>query len=309
MVKIDFVIVGAQRGGSTALSDEFNGYDGVYVPELELPVFEPKFCNPGALKELDKYFSQGAKLKGIKRPDYLANPVAARNIAHHCEDAHIVAVLRDPIQRFVSAAYWYQYAQLIPVQSLSSIVREAQAFEGSWTEAAMHGNHYAALVNNSLYGQHLTHYRQLFGAESLHVVFQDQLVEDGAAREVAGSLISSISSGHHHYVGHGIVRRNAGIYDPRRLRVLSRRPSTFKWEDWHRFQYIENRLLLTPAKTVASRMFHVLDKYFLRFCLRQNRPQELSAAEEAYLTAVFADDLTRNPINELPARWLTRYGV
>ena len=118
MTSLDFVIVGAQKAGTSALSKFLADVPGVYLPRGEVPLFEsPHFESGGvdALKFLMRDQSAMA-VRGIKRPNYLGLEVIPARISQAFPNVNIIIVLRDPLLRAVSAYLHYvEYSHLPPI--------------------------------------------------------------------------------------------------------------------------------------------------------------------------------------------------
>ena len=111
---------------------------------------------------------------GEATPTYLAAPGALERIASTLPDVRLVAILRDPVDRFWSQ-YWY--------------ARRARAVEGrSVTEVL--ADDPAPYLEPGRYGHHLGRVLELFDRTQLHVVLLPELRSDPDAthRELAVHL-------------------------------------------------------------------------------------------------------------------------
>jgi hypothetical protein len=102
------LVIGAQRSGSTYLSEALDAHPQITMARPALP--EPKvFCDADkAARGLDWYhhtlFGHAGQepLLGDKSTSYLEDPKAPARAADMLGEAHVVALLRDPVQRAVS---------------------------------------------------------------------------------------------------------------------------------------------------------------------------------------------------------------
>lgn len=105
----DFLVIGAARCGTTALSRWLDDHDDVWIArQKELRFFD---VETNWARGLDWYRDQFADappdaLVGEASPGYLYVPEAAPRIAETVPDARLVAILRDPIERAWSH-YWF----------------------------------------------------------------------------------------------------------------------------------------------------------------------------------------------------------
>lgn len=102
----NFAIVGAQKSASTFLQACLNDHPDVYLPHGETPFFESPDYEQSDIQKLEKIFeTRSEKCLGIKRPSYIGKPEVPERIASHLPNAKLIAVLRNPIDRAISAYY------------------------------------------------------------------------------------------------------------------------------------------------------------------------------------------------------------
>ncbi|NNM32947.1 MAG: hypothetical protein HKO53_07755 [Gemmatimonadetes bacterium] len=180
---MDFVLIGAQKAGSTFLHHAILHHPGLRMPVGEVPVFEYPTYSPGALEWLDGLLSQtpGGAVRGIKRPDYLGRPEAPRLIHRHAPDCRLLVVLREPVSRTVSAYYHYMrrghLPALPPDEGIPLLIEGA--FDEAWPRAW-------EVLAFSRYGECLDRYLDLFRPEQLCLLVQDDVIRDpsGALRRI-----------------------------------------------------------------------------------------------------------------------------
>lgn len=106
MSRRHFLVVGAQRSGTTWLHDQLAGHPQIAMARPARP--EPKvFLSPDPVDAADyraRYFGHaGAEdLLGEKSTSYLESPTAPASVAAALGEARIVVQLRDPVARAVS---------------------------------------------------------------------------------------------------------------------------------------------------------------------------------------------------------------
>src|SRR5262245_35984407 len=127
----DFLILGAQKSGTSTLATALGRHPDIYIPWMkEAHYFHTKDARADA-PEYQAFFSdrQGERFAGEATPDYLYVAEAAINIARELPEARFVVILRNPVDRAYSA-YWH--------------ARRAGAIEGSFEEGlACEGLHLA----------------------------------------------------------------------------------------------------------------------------------------------------------------------
>lgn len=173
----NFLVIGAQRAGTTLLHQLLATHPDVYVP------FQRK-----ELHYFDRYFERGDRwysgyfpdehadrrylAVGEVTPDYLAHPQAPDRIHATLPRCRLIAILRDPVARAFS---WYQYSRRNG--------DERRPFERFLDEDPI-------AVEYGLYHKHLSRYWQLVPPHPLQVLIYEDLVADPlrAARALASFL-------------------------------------------------------------------------------------------------------------------------
>ena len=80
----------------------------IWMPRGETPYFEdPDYHQSTPDEFLSQFPHESGKLIGIKRPNYIGKPEAPERIETDLPDARLIAVLRDPADRAISA-YFHQ---------------------------------------------------------------------------------------------------------------------------------------------------------------------------------------------------------
>jgi hypothetical protein len=154
----DFLIVGAARGGTTALMDALRGHPQVMpTPARELHYFDSNRVNYGMgwyRRQFPSRIRRQAWLlaghrpaiTGENSPFYLAHPDAPRRIAHELPDVRLIALLRDPTARAVS--HWQLRArQRLEQRSFrDAVAADLAEVERELAERAASGTDVAAVA-------------------------------------------------------------------------------------------------------------------------------------------------------------------
>jgi hypothetical protein len=102
----NFVIIGAQKSASTFMQICLNDHPDIYLPEGETSFFESPDYEQSEIRELEGIFDKrNEKCLGIKRPNYIGKPEVPERITSLLPNAKLIAVLRNPIDRAISAYY------------------------------------------------------------------------------------------------------------------------------------------------------------------------------------------------------------
>ncbi|MBI1275336.1 hypothetical protein GC177_05120 [bacterium] len=172
--KLDMLIVGAQKTGTTSLYDYLAQHPDVFLPKVkEIHYFAR-----------DEFYQQGPRYLEAFYRDYKGEAVAggayvhlmyfsqsAQRIHDYNPNMHIVAVLRNPIDRAYSA-YWYARRNgWENIDSFeSALQQEIMRLHGNYQEQAE-----LTYLSHGHYAQQLRPYVELFGADHVHVVMSDEL--------------------------------------------------------------------------------------------------------------------------------------
>ena len=161
----DFLVIGAQRAGSSLLHQILLGHPQVYVPvqRKEVHYFD-RYFERGA-EWYQSYFPAGDEAGqyraiGEVTPDYLATAEAPARIHALLPQCRLIAILRNPVDRAYS---WYQHARRSRNER-----RDLATFLEEDPEALRAG----------LYHRHLQSYLALFPGEALLVVLYEELLRD-----------------------------------------------------------------------------------------------------------------------------------
>lgn len=163
---LDFFIIGAQKSASTSLHQQISSHPGIYMPKGEVRFFEdPDYCDsvPSAIEDIVRQ-GHGRKV-GIKRPDYLARPEVPGRIRKHSPDARLIAVLRNPVDRAISAYFHQMKLGFLPVLPLNEGLQ--LILNGG---AAQSHPKSAEIIEYGFYAKHVERYLQVFPREQLLVV-------------------------------------------------------------------------------------------------------------------------------------------
>jgi hypothetical protein len=101
-----FVIIGAQKSASSFMQACLADHPDIYMPHGETPFFESPDYEHSHIGQLEKMFQgRGERCIGIKRPNYIGKPEVPARIRKHLPNAKLIAVLRNPVDRAVSAYF------------------------------------------------------------------------------------------------------------------------------------------------------------------------------------------------------------
>lgn len=214
-----FIILGAQKAATSLVQRCLREHPEVFMPGDETPFFEDPHYRPGDTAALDAQVRApaGARVVGIKRADYLARPEVPPRIAEMLPSVRLLAVLRNPTDRALSAYHWYVLCRFLPLlpaeEGMRRILDDPQFLKDH--------PHAADILEYGLYGKHLETYLRFFDRNRLLI-----LVHEDFRREPANILRRC-----YEFVGVDPTyaprslhsRPKQSIYNPVRLRFLRTR--------------------------------------------------------------------------------------
>ncbi len=166
-------MVGAQKSGTTWWFRLIASHPGVHQPDdqrPELHFFDRFFGTWPTMDEIERYerfFPRpGGSLAGEKTPTYMSCHWAPEMIRQAAPDARLIAILRDPVARYVSGRTHEE-------RWLREILGDARDWtnETRWVEAAF---------AKGLYAQQLAWLRASIPADRLLVLQYERCVADPA---------------------------------------------------------------------------------------------------------------------------------
>ncbi len=195
-----FLIIGAQKSGSTALHSFLRRHPSIFTPpEKELDFFS---CNTRYARGSD-YYHGYFRFFGVRSgdisfeasPSYLKHEHSAERIHQYDPNIKIICTLRDPVDRSFSAFQmyrrkyledkefftdWYKECFDSPVEIEPRNATELDSF-GTFVkhEIAAHENNRVIdldILSHGMYYRKLTHYYQLFNRRNILVISARELL-------------------------------------------------------------------------------------------------------------------------------------
>lgn len=183
MAPPDFLILGAQKGGTTALYQYLAHHRAVQSPAMkELHFFDIHFENGR-----NWYESQlgpegsGDRLRGECSPYYLFHPLVPARVAEYYPDVRMIVVLRDPIERAFSH---YRMMAARGVEELSfseALSAESRRLEGEEDRMLgepsyrSHAHQCLSYRSRGFYAKQLQRWFEAMAPERLLVLFSEDL--------------------------------------------------------------------------------------------------------------------------------------
>ena len=178
MSKVDFIICGAQKSGTTWLVDMLRTNQAVYIPREEVHYFNQEPFKIDLFK-YENHFRNASKsqLVGEKTPDYLATktgqdlslPNIAARIKEYNESIKLIVILRNPIDRAISAAkHMIRTGRVSPLIDINRLLNKDRIKKSIDFGVLEYGK----------YSQYLEQYYTLFKTEQILVLEYEQDVRN-----------------------------------------------------------------------------------------------------------------------------------
>ena len=222
----DFLIIGAQRSGSTFLHDYLSLNTTAQSSPLqkELHFFDNKYYK--GLDWYAKFFEpieeESSKVKNFEAsPYYLYHPAVPKRIRESLSDVRAVAVLRDPVDRAISQYKWIRQVGLETRGAVEAFEYDAERLE--WETDQGHlgkfGNPlyfdfdhiHRGYLRRSLYHLQIERWLRHFPASQMRVLSSDRLFSD--PESVVDKLSAFLGIEHHRTGGKSEINQNSSQHD------------------------------------------------------------------------------------------------
>jgi hypothetical protein len=177
MSQLDFLIVGAQKSGSTSLRAFLSEQEkDIFILNRELHFWNRKgqYQDGAGLSSYLENFAEAKpnQIKGEKSPSYLVSQEAPERIHKHFPEVKIIAILRNPIDRAYSA-YWHG-------RRVGAIETSTTFGEAVRNYKVNQGKPYGDMVTAGFYSEQIARYLNFFPLKQLHVIsFESTLTQSG----------------------------------------------------------------------------------------------------------------------------------
>lgn len=265
----NFLILGAQKAGSTFVHTCIREHPDVFMPRYEVAFFEDPNYSPNDFSQFEVVFEAVRKEKaiGIKRPDYLARPECPERIYKHIPNAKLIVVLRNPVDRAISAYYWFMQVGIIPIrpieEGLPDIIRGL--YDAQYPKSR-------EIIDYGFYYKHLSRYLHYFERSQLWIGFQNnfQTAPQQALEQIYRFLEIDRS-----YIARALTKRpKQSVYSLTRLKWLSMVNRHF----FYSYTFDKNNMVvLRPVDSKLSKLFYyvlvAIDRYLLAATVDNTKPK------------------------------------
>lgn len=174
---LDFLIIGAQKAGTTSLFAYLNTHPAIYMPpEKEAPFFsDGEKMAKGWAWYVSEYYADAppGALWGKATPHYMLDAAAPQRIKATLPDVKLIALLRDPVRRAYSA-YQMAVQRGFEKRSFEQAI-ETLLKPDNLAKTRLQGRHSNNYVTGGEYGRILSQYLDHFPRQQLLILLTHNL--------------------------------------------------------------------------------------------------------------------------------------
>lgn len=172
-MRLNFLIVGAQKSASTYLQSCLTQHPNVYVCDNEIAIFEDPDYAHFSEQAIDRLFVGRSEARlGIKRPSYIGRPEVPERIHSAVPEAKLIAVLRNPIDRALSGYFYYMAGSYIPLVDAETGMRNL--LEGRYTESYQRSEE---ILEFGKYYKYISMYKPYIDSGRMLLIRQEDLLD------------------------------------------------------------------------------------------------------------------------------------
>lgn len=171
----DFLIIGAQKCGTSALRMNLDAHDSIFMVDREMHFFNGPRVWAKGMDWYCSHFSRPGKLQGEKTPDYLSSISAPGRIAAAFPRVKLLVLLRDPVSRAYSQ--WNHMMQRI--EDTRPRGWDLLSFEEAIARSSRGISPYDRLLDKGCYIEQIDRYMEHFPREQLFVGIQERFRTNG----------------------------------------------------------------------------------------------------------------------------------
>jgi len=244
-----FLIIGAQKGGTTALAYYLRRYPSIAMPPVEVHYFDQHYTK--GLAWYRAFFSLRWRIRsmavGEKSPNYLSSPHAPARAYDLNPRLKLLIALRDPVDRALSH-YYHERAGGRETETTfeDALQREAEHLEEE-ERRMITDPHYFSLewrnrsyISRGEYWRHIERWMDYFGREQVLIIDSKDLYTDPAGEidvvcEFLGVKPISFTDWHVHVgesyseMAKNTRERLARYFEPHNQRLFDLTGQTFDW--------------------------------------------------------------------------------
>ena len=184
----DFLILGAQKAGTTALYAYLRWHPGITGPPWkEVSYFDRHYRRGTPWYRGNFPARPRGRLVGEASPGYLFHPLAPERVKATVPDARLIALLRDPVDRALSHYHHERALGREPLSFAEAVEAEARRTRGEEARMIREPDYFSqawwdyTYLARGRYAEQLERWFAVFPREQLLVLAAEQLAAEPAA--------------------------------------------------------------------------------------------------------------------------------
>ena len=280
---LDFIIIGAQKSGSTFVHYCLEEHPQICMPHHEVHFFEDPVYQPNEIHQLEKLFENCARnrLFGIKRPRYLAAPECPGRIFQTYPATRLIVILRNPRDRAISAYYHYMKYGFLPVKNVEAGFQNILLgnYEGKYPGSR-------EIIDFGFYAGYLKKYLTYFSIEQFSVIIFEELIK--TPQESMQQLFATLGVDNRFVPAALQKRPQSTLHSLPRLKWITlRNPLIYRYDEERSRSYRKPTSYINKS---AGRLIVKIDRRFLKYLFKNEKPTLSSELKES-LNSLYASDI------------------
>lgn len=176
----NFVVVGAQKAGTTSLYTHLRRHPEVFLPRVkEVRMFQPEHPDSATAEEYRELYAEAKAYKAIGEvtPFYIPDPLVPARIREVSPDAKIIMMLRDPVERAYSHYLNAREVNVGASEPAPSFRAALKRYEDRSSKEWPRSQRY---IEQGMYCAGVRRFVEAFGGERVLVLLFNELARDAA---------------------------------------------------------------------------------------------------------------------------------
>ncbi|MDJ0742716.1 MAG: sulfotransferase [Xenococcaceae cyanobacterium MO_167.B27] len=176
----NFLIIGAQKAGSSWLAYNLRQHPDIFMPNSEIYFFNKEENFSQGTVWYEKYFTKAKdeKLVGEKTPGYISNSDACLRIYQTLPNIKLIAILRNPVKRAISAINHHRRrGRIPPLLDINTLLLGILSRENKYLTQELS---YEFIARGKYYSQLKTYYDYFSKEQILVLTLEEDIVKQPA---------------------------------------------------------------------------------------------------------------------------------
>ena len=182
--KPDFLIIGAQKAGTTSLFNYLVKYGDNFISPIRKELY---YFTENDFRSINSYHAnfpifKGTKVTGEATPDYLFYHKTPKTVHAYNPNLKIVIMLRNPTERAYSQYTHQNYTDKTkacdPLSFSDAIRKEESRYHIDENTKFYHEYKYYSYKKRGIYIEQINNWLKYFNRDQVHIIFLEELEDD-----------------------------------------------------------------------------------------------------------------------------------